>query len=104
MAEISSGKRNRNRGKRNEKALAKILGGKRVGLFGGQDVEHDTYSFELKERVSFAGNGFMKQCERNCPADKIPVVIVHVHQTSHNRDLVMMRLSDWVKIADVEEE
>jgi hypothetical protein len=48
-------KQNRSRGKNTEKAVAGRLGGKRVGLFGGQDIEAGAFSIEAKDRKAFAG-------------------------------------------------
>jgi len=33
--------KNRQRGKRTEKAIAKRIGGKRIGILGKSDVEHE---------------------------------------------------------------
>jgi hypothetical protein len=86
---------NRQRGKNHERAIAKRLGGKRVGIFGGQDVEHDLYSIEAKSRQKFVATGWMDQAVRNAPANKIPVVIVHVTNQRRDNDLVMMRMKDF---------
>ncbi len=86
---------NRRRGKRTERAIAKITGGKRIGILGRDDVQAGAFSIEVKDRVSFAGAGFMQQSVRNCPEGKTPLVIVHTTGSRHADDLVMMRLQDW---------
>lgn len=92
---MASSNANRQRGKRNERATAKRLGGKRVGIMGGEDVECGLLSLECKSRVTFVGTKWMAQCVRNAPDGKTPVVIVHTHGTRRNEDLVMVRLKDW---------
>lgn len=86
---------NRDRGKANEKALAKRLGGKRVGVMGGEDVQTSDFSVEAKARQAFVGEKWMAQAERNCPEGKTPIVIVHLHRKRHGEDIVMIRLNEW---------
>lgn len=86
---------NRQRGKNNERALAKRLGGKRVGILCGEDISHQHFSIECKSRVAFAGEKFIIQAERNCPIGKTPLAIVHILKKGHGNDIVMMRLKDW---------
>lgn len=93
--EPTIGSRNRNRGKRQQRYTAKRLGGKNVGSLGGEDVESTNFSIECKSRVKSVAHAFMDQAVRNCPKDKMPLVIIHKHNDSHNNDLVCMRLIDW---------
>ena len=88
--------KNRNRGKKTESAIAKHLGGKRLGILGDDDVQAGPFSIEVKDRVKFIGRSFMAQAERNCPAGRTPLVIVHETGSRHSNDLVMMRMSDWL--------
>lgn len=96
--------RNRKRGKKAEKAVAKMLGGKRMGLFGKEDVEHQHFSIEVKSRVSFVGKGWMQQAVRNNPKpdEKIPLVVIHTKNCDHETDLVMMRIADFKAMLEVE--
>jgi hypothetical protein len=87
--------RNRQRGKATEKAIAKRIGGKRVGIFGGEDIDAGPFSVEVKDRSVFVGGSFMAQAVRNCPQGKTPLVIVHVTGARHDGDLVIMRMRDW---------
>lgn len=87
---------NRRRGKRTEAAIAKRLGGKRLGILGNDDVQAGLFSIEVKDRVKFVGTGFMAQAVRNCPEGRTPLVIVHTTGTRHEGDLVMMRMTDWI--------
>jgi hypothetical protein len=75
--------------------MAKRLGAENVGTLGGEDLKHSIFSYEIKNRVRSTIHSFMEQCIKNCPTGKIPVVIVHKHKDSHNKDLVCMSLKDW---------
>jgi hypothetical protein len=86
---------NRDRGKRAEREVAKRVGGKRIGLMGGEDIFHPIYSIECKSRNAFVGEGFLAQAERNCPKGKTPIAIVHITHKPHGKDIVLMRLSDF---------
>ena len=89
-------KQNRHRGKRTERAIAGIMGGRRLGILGNDDVQAGPFSIEVKDRFRFSGAKFMEQAVRNAPADKTPLVIVHTTGTRHVDDLVMLRLRDWL--------
>lgn len=86
---------NRQRGKNTERAIAKRVKGKRIGILGQEDVQHPLFSIEVKSRVRFAGEPFMQQAARNCPEGKTPLVIVHINGRHHDNDLVTMRLKDF---------
>lgn len=90
--------RNRERGKDCERYIAKRLSGRRVGILQGEDVEHKKYSIEVKSRVRFAGENFMTQAVRNCPNDKIPLVVVHIKNKSHDNDLVILNMTDFERL------
>ena len=85
---------NRRRGKDAERALAKRLEGRRTGVLGGEDILHPLLSIEVKSRSRFIGEGFMAQAKRNSNG-KIPAVIIHILNKSHDHDLVMMELRDF---------
>ena len=87
--------KNRQRGKRTEKAIAKRLGGRRVGVLGKSDVEHKLFSFECKSRLKFVGEKWFMQAVRNCEQDKIPAVIVHITGQHHSNDYVIFKLRDF---------
>ena len=88
--------KNRQRGKATERAVAKLTGGKRIGILGNDDVQAGLWSIEVKDRERFIGATFMQQAIRNCPKDKTPLVVVHVTGQRHADDLVMIRLADWL--------
>jgi len=85
---------NRRRGKDAERVLAKRLEGRRTGVLGGEDITHPLLSIEVKTRARFAGERFMAQAKRHCNG-KIPAVIVHIKNRSHDHDLVMLELRDF---------
>ena len=88
--------RNRQRGKANERATAKYLGGRRVGLMGKDDIcDIGPWSAECKSRVSFAGEKFLEQAERSAPKGKTAIAIVHINGQRRDRDIVLMRLKEW---------
>jgi len=58
---------NRQRGKATERAVAKRIGGKRVGILGAEDVSHPLFSIEVKSRKAFVAGDWMAQAVRNCP-------------------------------------
>jgi len=86
--------KNRQRGKRTEKAIAKRLGGRRIGILGKSDVEHKLFSFECKSRLKFVGEKWFLQAVRNCEG-KIPAVIVHITGQHHSNDYVILKLRDF---------
>jgi hypothetical protein len=38
----------------------------------------------------------MDQAVRNAPPGKTPLVVVHVQGKRHDKDLVVIRLADWI--------
>ncbi len=97
MEKADIARKNRQRGKANEKALASILNAARVGIFGGEDLFKDKYSIEAKSRKSFVAENWMLQSEKNCKG-RIPIVVVHITGKQHDNDLVMFRLKDCKNI------
>lgn len=90
---------NRRRGKRTQKKINQNIGAKNVGLFGGEDGEHERFSIEAKGRDKFAGEAFMKQAEANCPKGKVPIVIVHIKgQRYETDDIVMIRIDKFKEL------
>lgn len=73
---------------------------KRIGVLGAEDLMHPVYSIEAKSCKEFVGSKWMEQAFRNKPAGRIPIVIIHVRGTRHTNDLVLIRLSDWLKEED----
>jgi hypothetical protein len=92
--------RNRERGKEAEKAIAKLLGGRRVGILGKEDIYHPDYTVEVKSRKAFAGSQFLEQAEKHNPGDKTALAIVHVTGKRYADDIVMMRLKDFLTMKE----
>lgn len=90
--------RNRERGKEAERTIAKLIGGRRVGILGKEDIDHPDYTVEVKSRKSFAGSKFLEQAEKHNKGDKTAIAIVHVSDKGHKNDIVMMRLKDFLTI------
>lgn len=88
--------RNRQRGKECERAIAKLLNGKRVGILGQEDIMHPVYSIEVKSRKRFVANKWMDQCIKNNKEGKIPLVVVHETNKNHKKDLIIMNLNDFL--------
>ena len=93
--------RNRQRGKDCEREIAKIVGGKRIGILGDEDVLHPRYSIEVKSRKKFVGNKWMKQCIKNNKDNKIPIVVIHEANKNHLEDFVLIKLKDFMEIKNV---
>ena len=87
---------NRQRGKTTEKNIAKLIGGKRIGILGKDDVQAGSFSIEVKDREKSTAHKFMEQACRNCPPALTPLVIIHKKNSCHHEDLVCIKLKDWL--------
>lgn len=92
--------RNRDRGKEAEKRVATYLGGKRIGLLGGEDVQHETFSIEVKSREKFVAKGWYDQCKKNAPKGKIPLVVVSLKSQPIAKGYAILRLEDLATLID----
>lgn len=97
------GVKNRRRGKRVQRNLAKKLGGENLGILGGFDIRLPLFSIEVKSRKRFLGEKFMEQAERNCEKSKTPLVIVHKTNSKYEEDLVIIRLKHFKELSSSEE-
>ena len=86
-----------------ERAIARILGGKRVGATGtnSPDVVTDRFAVEVKMRRTFPHEVWaaMDQAEQNA-GKRMPLVVMHRHGARHEYDLVVLRLADFVTLTD----
>ena len=103
MEKAKIARRNRNRGKANEKALCDLLGFRRVGTMGSEDGFGDGWSLEAKSRVSFIGEGWMQQAEKNEEKarrkggePRKPLVVCAVKGKNKENAIVMMRLKTFL--------
>lgn len=85
--------------------FARQIGGERAGAVGreGPDVLHPYLAPECKERKRPIKtlDGYMTQAINNAPIGKIPLVVLHTLGEQHERDLVIMRVKDWLQITPV---
>ena len=88
--------RNRHRGKNTERNVAKIIGGKRIGILGKDDVQAGPFSIEVKDRQKSLAHSFMAQACRNCSPVLTPLVVIHKKNSSNHDDLVCIRMKDWI--------
>ena len=90
---------NRTRGKQNEREIARLCGGRRVGLLGGEDVEHPIFSIECKSMNRWRlSEKWVLQVIRNCPENKVPLLWLHVKNMRHKDDLLCIRYGDFVDL------
>lgn len=86
--------------KLHEKAIALLFGGVRTGNLGDgrEDVQHDEFSIECKERkvVGFWLTGGMRQTRRNAAPNKLPILVIHEWGSRHLDDIVCIRLGDFL--------
>jgi hypothetical protein len=88
--------------KNTERAVAKILGGKRVPITGrnrgdAPDVAHIWLSIEVKHRKQVPEwiKDAMSQAVASQRGEQLPVVILHEQGQAHKNDLVIIRLGDF---------
>lgn len=90
---------NRSRGKQNEREIARLCGGKRVGIMGGEDIEHEVYSIECKSITRWRlSEKWLDQVVRNCPEGKVPLLWLHKKNLRHKHDLIILRYGDFVDL------
>lgn len=96
MASVQA--RNRNRGKQHEREIAKRLGGKRLGIMGGVDVDAGLWAVECKSTSSMPAylRSYHEQAQRHARPGQIPVVAIHAKGTQYDHDFIVIRLDDWV--------
>ena len=81
-----------------ERAIAKRLGGERVGHLGGADVIVDDWlSVEVKSRKQIPQwiRDALNQSKRNAGISELPIVILHQVGQNHNGDIVILTLADF---------
>lgn len=87
--------------KHTERAIAALLGGKRVPITGRQrgdvpDVLHPDFSIEVKHRQELPGwlTEAMEQAVAAKHGKQLPIVVLHLKGRKHMDDLVIIRLQD----------
>jgi len=82
-----------------ERAIARILGAKRTGQFGGADVTGDWLVAEVKHRQSVPAwlRAAVTQAQRNAGELQLPIAVIHEQGGRHDEDLVVMTLKTWLE-------
>lgn len=92
----------RQRGKAHERATAKRLSGRRIGVTGlaTPDVVTGRMSIECKERAALPAwlTGALDQAQANAAGGLTPIVVLHELGRRHDNDLVMLRLTDFEEL------
>ncbi len=97
--------------KASELAIAKLLGGRRVPINGrargsAPDVAHDWLSIEVKsvKRLPALALKAMAQAEASAKFErdkfglkKLPVAVLHSDSHPHGKDLLVMRLEEFIE-------
>jgi len=86
---------NRKSGKYVQKEISKLMEGKDIGIIGGEDIEHDIYSIEVKSRKKYSIEVWMKQTENNSPQGKIPLLRLHSKGKKYSDDFVIIRAKNF---------
>lgn len=101
----STTKRNRQRGKAHQAAVAELLDGLNLGTLGKVDVLRRDYAIECKSRKKFVGTGWMKQAEKHAKKfGNTPIVVVHRTNTRYTSDLVILRMKDFLALLEKTDE
>ena len=66
---------------------------------GGDDITLPPYRIECKRRAKIATYEFMDQCAKSCGQNDVPVVVM---RGDGRESLVVMKFSDWIKLAKEE--
>ena len=97
-------RRNRQRGKSNERKVAELLGGERLAILGNEDVRIDgTYYVECKSVKKYPKwfSKFWTQTLDHTPVGKCPVLQMHETGTRHlESDLVVIPLYEFANIIE----
>lgn len=83
--------------KTTERAIAKRLGGKRVGHLGAADVTTDWLCVECKHRQELPQwlVEAVAQARRHATEGQLPVAILHQQGARHADDLVVLTFADF---------
>lgn len=98
-------RKNRARGKRNEKAIADLLKGRRLGTMGAVDVLTNKYAIEAKSFIDKSIPKWFKhiweQAERHAKTEKkTPLAIIHKHRQKRSKDWVILRVEDFLQLLE----
>jgi hypothetical protein len=90
-----------------ERAIARLLGGRRVPVSGRQrgdapDIEHPFFSLEVKHRESLPDwiLDAMRQATASKHGDQVPMVILHQKNMKYDESLAIMEIRDIMKLQE----
>jgi hypothetical protein len=99
------------RWKATEREVASLTGGRRVPVSGRgrgdqPDIEHPRFSFEVKDRKELPRwlLDALAQAEAARRDGKTAVVVLHQRGQRHASNLVLLRLSDFLRLTEQEVE
>ncbi len=85
-----------------ERAIAKLLGGKRVPITGRQrgdapDIAHEWLSIEVKHRKKLPLwlHDAMAQAVASRKRGQVPIVVLHEQRKRHADDFVVLKMQDF---------
>lgn len=85
-----------------ERAVAEILGGKRVPVTGrsrgdAPDIEHDIFSVEVKTKQKLPAwlHDAMEQAEKAQRGNQLPLVVLHQKHRAAGDAYAVVRLKNW---------
>lgn len=91
--------------KRNERAIAARLGGRRVPVTGRArgdqpDIDHPLWAVEAKTRRTLPAwlHDALAQARAAARPGQVPIVVLHQTGQHHADDLVVLRLADFVDL------
>ncbi len=91
--------------KRTERAIAQRLGGRRVPVSGRArgatpDVAHARWSVEVKQRQTLPAwlETALEQAQAAARNGQVPIVVLHAAGQAHARDVVLLRLADFLAL------
>ncbi len=89
-------RRNRQRGKANQKVLASILDGDNLGTLGGVDVRVEEYYIEAKsfkeDKIPKWFKDIWEQAVFHTKRGGVPVVQIHKYKDRHDEDWIVLPL------------
>lgn len=82
-----------------ERAVARLLGGERVGHLGGADVIAGHLSVEVKSRKALPKwlLDAVAQAVRNSEKGQLPICVLHQAGDLYDDAIVMVRMKDWLE-------
>lgn len=90
--------KNRRRGRRVEKQIAKKLETIPIGIFGKHDLETKKFIIEVKSRLRYSFEKFFNQLHKNNKNNKIEILILHKKHGKIDNSFVVLKFKDFQDI------